>query len=370
MAGSDGDLVRCSRCVLPETYPGISFDAAGVCNYCAAYRPSVCQAEAGLLQIVDRHRGRGGHDCVVALSGGRDSAFVAYYLVHRLGLAPLAVLCDNGFMPEGTRRNVEQVVSRLGIDLVVVEHAAVKGSASAVMSAWLHRPDPAMVAFLCNGCVTGIKRGLAQAARADGTSLIIGGGGGIVGLGGEPEQSFAEELLAAGKRVLGRPLSLLAGFAARTVRNPRYLLRARCLTSFGREFYYRFCHRYDRALEVVSLFEFIEWNESDILDAIQHELGWQKPAYAASSWRSDCTIHLVKEYLYQETLGFTKQDELLSGMVRENMITRETAARRLQDESKIPREHLAQFLRQLGVSLPQVDAALARHRRTLRSHRT
>jgi N-acetyl sugar amidotransferase len=114
----------CVRCIMDTSDPDISFDAEGVCSHCrtfAAVVPTTSgqEREARLEQTVDRIRkaGRGRpYDCLIGLSGGVDSTYVAY-LTTNLGLRPLAVHLDNGWDSELAVKNIEHIVNRLGIDL-------------------------------------------------------------------------------------------------------------------------------------------------------------------------------------------------------------------------------------------------------------
>ncbi|MDJ0871135.1 MAG: asparagine synthase-related protein, partial [Gammaproteobacteria bacterium] len=95
----------CTRCVMDETDPQISFNENGVCNHCRAADPllaalNVDETESWrrLRQMADalRRRARGSeYDCLIGLSGGVDSSYVAY-LAGKLGLRPLTVHFDNG----------------------------------------------------------------------------------------------------------------------------------------------------------------------------------------------------------------------------------------------------------------------------------
>jgi N-acetyl sugar amidotransferase len=116
----------CTRCVMDTSAPGIEFDHAGVCNYCKIHEHKVALApfshpgaQEALAAQVERIRSqrRGDHDSIVGLSGGVDSSYVAYQAV-KLGLKPLAVHFDNGWNSELAVKNIEQIVKRLGLDLL------------------------------------------------------------------------------------------------------------------------------------------------------------------------------------------------------------------------------------------------------------
>ncbi len=105
--------------------PDISFDDYGVCNYYHDYKAAeknVFTAGEGQLKlnqlrdkIVERGRGKK-YDCLIGLSGGVDSTYVAF-LVKKLGLRPLAVHLDNGWNSELAVNNIENITRKLNIDL-------------------------------------------------------------------------------------------------------------------------------------------------------------------------------------------------------------------------------------------------------------
>lgn len=116
----------CTRCVMDTSDPDIGFDDQGVCNHCHHRDELVAQhvfsGEAGerkLEQLVEdvRRSGRGKpYDCVIGVSGGVDSTFLAWR-VKDLGLRPLAVHLDNGWDSELAVKNIENTVRLLGVDL-------------------------------------------------------------------------------------------------------------------------------------------------------------------------------------------------------------------------------------------------------------
>jgi len=351
-------LKRCSKCILPETYPGITFSENGVCNYCLTYRGRRRrrEGEAGFRNFIEPYLNSSRkYDCIVAVSGGRDSAFAAYYTVRVLGLRVLAYTWDNGFMPEQTKENIRNIVDLLRIDHVIEAHDYVKKNEKHIISSWIRKPSPAMIGFLCTGCKTGYIRGLVKTAQSYQIPLVIDGSG-------EPDQSFAERLLSLtnSKR---KKLPLMLGFSMEMIRNPFYVLSPKCLIGFTEEFFHSFVYKEDRDLGITPVFKFIEWNEADILSLIQNELNWKRPSYSRSSWRADCKLNELKNYLYRETLGFTKHDELLSGMIRKGMITREDALRRLENDTVISQQFLIELLDELELSFHDLDVALKEYKR-------
>ena len=82
----------CSKCVLPSTTPGIHFDENGVCNYCSSYEPMKVKGEEELIEILNGYRAqKNRYDCIICISGGRDSTYTLWKLVHDYGMNVLAV---------------------------------------------------------------------------------------------------------------------------------------------------------------------------------------------------------------------------------------------------------------------------------------
>src|SRR5437763_12849728 len=107
----------CTRCVMDTSDPDITFDNLGVCNHCHKYAMDVkqrttsdFQSKERLTALVDRIKkcGKGKeYDCIIGVSGGVDSTYVAYK-TSELGLRPLAVHLDNGWDSELAVKHIEQ----------------------------------------------------------------------------------------------------------------------------------------------------------------------------------------------------------------------------------------------------------------------
>lgn len=111
---------------MDTTDPDIQFDDQGICNHCRIYdqvvRDYVLTGEQGQRKVEElaariKRDGTGKqYDCIIGVSGGVDSTYVAYK-VKQLGLRPLAVHLDNGWDSELAVKNIEQTLKCLGIDL-------------------------------------------------------------------------------------------------------------------------------------------------------------------------------------------------------------------------------------------------------------
>lgn len=117
-------LKRCTNCLMLETRPRITFDENGVCNACRwAEEKKKIQWEARWQQLenlCDSHRSSSGNfDCLVPVSGGKDSSYVAYMLKHKMGMNPLCVSIVPGLEFEVGRENLRNFINA-GYDVVTI----------------------------------------------------------------------------------------------------------------------------------------------------------------------------------------------------------------------------------------------------------
>lgn len=121
----DANYRICKRCIMDTSDPQIVFTETG-CNHCDTATKILANLEVAksngqsfqntIEQLKQAGRGKP-YDCVIGVSGGVDSSYVAY-LLKKNGVRPLAVHLDNGWNSELAVKNVENIVKKLEIDLV------------------------------------------------------------------------------------------------------------------------------------------------------------------------------------------------------------------------------------------------------------
>ncbi|MBC5991617.1 N-acetyl sugar amidotransferase [Pontibacter cellulosilyticus] len=110
----------CKRCVMDTSDGSIFFDENGFCNHCNDYIGKAEKAleysdlELTIQEIKSKKKGK--YDCIVGLSGGVDSSYVALQ-AKKLGLSPLVVHFDNGWNSELAVKNIQNIVTTLDFDL-------------------------------------------------------------------------------------------------------------------------------------------------------------------------------------------------------------------------------------------------------------
>ncbi|MGJ0308738.1 N-acetyl sugar amidotransferase [Aliarcobacter cryaerophilus] len=116
----------CKRCVMPNTRPGITFNDRGVCAACQSYenRKNVDYDKrwSELKLLCDKYRGMNGpngYDCMIAVSGGKDSHFQTYIMKEKMGMNPLLVSVEDNFpMTKAGVHNLKNISEVFGCDLI------------------------------------------------------------------------------------------------------------------------------------------------------------------------------------------------------------------------------------------------------------
>jgi len=122
----DIDYQRCNRCISDSTCPGISFDKSGNCNFCHLHdkwskmypndkRGKVIWERQ--LEKIEREGKGKKYDCIIGISGGRDSSYVLHLAVTKYKLRPLAVHFNDGFDNPVGGENMVNITRKLGVEL-------------------------------------------------------------------------------------------------------------------------------------------------------------------------------------------------------------------------------------------------------------
>lgn len=325
---------RCTECILPEKTPNISFDADGVCNYCRSYRGISYHGEDALLNILDLHRDSSRrYDCIVNVSGGRDSSYTILKVSKDYGMRVLAVNYENPYTHPTASENITKIEEILKVDLVRfrLEGSLHQDYFRRTLRAWCRHPSPAMVPVICLPCKL-IWIQIMRLARDHGVRLIISGGNLLEQVG------FKRELLGVSRDAsIGRFYTFYAtGLIREVARNPRYL-SLKTLPNTVRGYLYAnpnapFVRLLGRRIHRIDLFHYLPWVEDEVLSRIRAELEWRSPSSPPGTWRFDCRIGRLKDHMYNLTLGMSEREGFYSRMIREGLISREDALVRISQE--------------------------------------
>jgi N-acetyl sugar amidotransferase len=304
----------CNQCIMDTTDPEIIFDNQGVCNHCHRYEEELPKrvfqgqvANEKLDEIINKIKqsGKGKeYDCIIGVSGGVDSTYVAY-LTKELGLRALAIHFDNGWNSELAVSNIEKVLDKLDIDLYtyVIDWEEFKDLQLSFLKA--STPDGEIPTDHA------INALLFREASKRGIKYIING------------MNFATESMAVRMWAYGHSdwkyiKAVHKMFGTSSLKKyPHY--------SFLNLFYWTFLKR----IKVVSILNYLEYDKDVVMELIQDKLGW---VYYGGKHYESVYTRFFQGYILPTKFKIDKRVGHLSDLIRSGQLSREKALEELSLE--------------------------------------
>lgn len=368
------DMKRCSKCVLPETFPGISFDEKGVCNYCNNWEPVRVLGEKELMKKLDFYRDKGlEYDVLIPFSGGRDSSFVVHQMVKKYDMRVMGITVDSGFITKEGYQNIEQVAKKLKIPHVYLkdENQIEMSKKNCVIKfhSWLKKPSINTIVPVLNAGDKTMNLQMFQYAHDNDIPVVMGGNN--IGNSVFEQEHWKTGFLGVFPDDRGYysrkdkfKLSFL--FWNEYLKN-RSNLKIPILMEYtkGAAVYFFESMMKPKDVDTLGFYDYIYWDEEKIVDTITKELGWKSAEDATTTWRVDDTAYPLINYLYCNLVGFTEHDEMYSKMIREGQIKRDDALKRLKMDHQPRIPSLKILFEELEVTKEQVDKTIEKYREKL-----
>jgi len=347
----NSNLKRCTRCILPETFPGITFDAAGVCSLCNSYHKEELKGDQKLNETVAKYKNRDGSpDVLVAFSGGRDSSYGLHFIKNVLKMNPIAFTYDWGMVTDLARRNQARICGKLGIEHIIVS-ADIKRKRNNIRKnvlAWLKKPDLGMVPLFMAGDKqffyyanklmkqNNIKLMIfCENSRLEKTNFKT-----AFCRVSEGQQRWAEMPLV-------QKAKLALYYAKNFIGNPAYLNTSLIDTLFAFGSTYLIRHNY------LFLYRFIEWDEQKINSILINEYNWEVAADTNTTWRIGDGTAPFYNYIYNTIAGFSEFDTFRSNQIREGLLNREKALSLVKEENRPRYQSLKWYTDQINIDLEE-----------------
>lgn len=328
------NIRRCSKCILPSNYPFIKFDNNNVCNYCLNYKKHKIDEET-LLKNLEKYRSNNNkYDCLVGLSGGRDSVYGLYLLKEKYNMNPLAYSYDWGFMGEMARLNISNICGRLGVEVILraddIEKFRYYNSLNC--KALLSKLKLGMVPIVQSLDKKYLSFGN-KIAKDNDIELVIHCGGHpyeqrefLIGFTGV-DQKIKQNQLTYTYNIVNK-FRIGFYYLVNFLKNPKYFNAA--FFENLKSYYRTFFEINDR----LHLYDYIEWDEKKI-DKKINELGFiNSKDYGENQWRMGDTQTAFNNYIYKNLCGFTEYDEFRSHQIRDEKLTRNEAIKLINEENK------------------------------------
>ena len=343
---------RCTKCLLTETMPFISFDADGVCNYCRHYKPrNKPRPKEELFKLVESYRRTHGDDCLVPFSGGRDSCYGLHLIVKELQMKPITYTYDWGMVTDLGRRNISRMSAELGVENIIIadDIAKKRENIAKNLRAWLKSPHLGMISILTAGDKH-FFRHIETIKKQTGISLNLWGINPLevthfkAGFLGVPPDFEEERVYSHGamKQLRYQFLRLRA-----MLQSPGYFNSSLWDTLSGE--YYR---SFTKKMDYHHIFDYWRWDEKQI-DETLARYDWEKAPDTKTTWRIGDGTAAFYNYVYYTVAGFTEHDTFRSNQIREGDLTRAEALELVEEENAPRYPNIKWYLDAVGVDFKE-----------------
>jgi asparagine synthetase B (glutamine-hydrolysing) len=344
------ELKRCTKCILPYTFPFINFDDEGVCNYCKNYKiKNQPKPIDELIKMVEPYKKKDGSpDVLIPFSGGRDSTYVLHVVKKVLGLNPIAFTYDWGMVTDLARRNIASICGKLGVENIIVA-ADIHWKRENIrknINAWLKKPELGMIPLFMAGDKfffyyahkikkqTNIDLNIWGINDLENTDFKTG----FAGIAPKFDKKRIYSLSVKNQ-------AKLFGFVGKNLlMSPSYINQS-IFDSIG-----SFASRYiSKKTDYYHLFDYMHWDEKEIEDTIINEYNWETSIDSSTTWRIGDGTASFYNYIYTLVAGFSENDTFRSNQIREGMIDRSRAFDLIKEENKPRVESFKWYCDTIGI---------------------
>jgi len=338
-------ILECSRCILTsDDDTNLSIDEDGICNNCRSFdvawkdlphtEDQVNSALESVFNKINNQKGPRDYDCLIGVSGGVDSTYLAM-LVTDLGLNPLAVHFDNGWNSELAVKNIENLVSKLDIDLItyVIDWNDFK----ALQLAYI-RASVIDIEVLTDHAIYGA---LYKLAEKHNIKYIVSG------------VNVATEHVLPNAWIYNK----LDYINIQNIYDKYGDGRKLGNYPFVNERVRRFIKA--SGIEIIRLLDLVNFNHAMAKVEITNRVGWQ--AYEGKHFESIFT-RFYQGYILPKKFGVNKRKAHLSNLVCSGQLTRESALSQIKAENYSAQQQQDDrgfVLKKLGLSNQEFDQILA-----------
>ncbi len=355
-------MAICLKCIIPDCFPNVEMKD-GICKFCRInderFGDHTKHNREKELEALLNHNTQSKYDCLVPLSGGKDSTYILYYLVKKLQLKPLAFFFDNGYCTEYAKNNVSEICKRLNTDLII-KHAT-KYRRKLVHEAWKVSYYSGKIFDFCGNCENNHRSNAINEALHHGIRYVIWGSTDYEGNASVLLSASAvrfRDSFSGRKRRRLKYISFIKSMAHLFLRE-KLPFRSKALTLFHRLKYMHYYamdniknkapegfNRYSPFLEVsfdnkktetVYFYDYIPYDPIHQIKVLEQEVGWKGPV--GREVKMDCKLHHIGNVEHYKRTGITDTGFKLAVLVRNGMISREEAIRKEKNEIEFLKTH-------------------------------
>jgi hypothetical protein len=314
----------CTKCVLPSTFPGISFNNEGVCIHCQKFETfkstpaERAEYKMRLQMLIHKSQAAGNEiDVLMAYSGGKDSTYSMRLLVEKYGANVRAFTFDNGFISPQALRNIKTVCANLGVSPMIIKYdqdmlnKVFRYGAENEMYSPKTMERASTICTICSGFFKSIAMGY---------SLDMGIP--LIGYGWSPGQAPIQSSLQQSKP---RFVKMAQQNAAKPVVN--------VIGNEARQYFLQGRHYEipeDKWPISAHPLAFEDYNEDFIKENIK-ELGWSYPKDVDSN-STNCQLNAYANQVHLDRYHFHPYAMEIANMVRQGSMSREEGIEKIYGE--------------------------------------
>lgn len=329
----------CQKCVNDMSVPGISFNSEGICNFCEEYKniKPVISDYNSLKKLwlgrIEKYKGKREYDALVGLSGGKDSTYVLYQLKNIYKLNVKAWTIDQGFLTKWSRERIENIVAELGVDH---EYTVLKQENLAP----LYQLSIMATGGPCYTCSYAMYSSFIKKASDQGIPMAVHGR--------SRPQMFktysSTNDLDVYKPFLDMSLRPIENVDLQRTYQEVLAVLNRLMPPDQIQQFNRYFpnHKDEGVAEFVPYFLYHPYNETKLVEFLEVNMNWKRHKDYAIFTHFDCAAHDAAGYLYEIADGRPFIMPELSVSIREGIISREEAIKRMAKEhfSEVPTESM------------------------------
>lgn len=346
---------RCQSCILPETYPYIKFDEKGICNFCLSSENDF-KLKDKLEEYLSTYRSTDqNNDCLIGLSGGRDSCYGLHVIKKEFNMNPIAYTYDWGLTSDVSRRNQSLISGKLGVEHIIrsADIRQKRENIAQNVNAWLKKPKLGMVPIFMSGDKDFYQLGrtlkkennisltiFCSGQRHEQRNFFVGFCGVDTNVASETSRMYDYKFNVKAK--------LAFYYIYQFLLNPRYF-NVSFLDSI-KSFFTTFILKDD----FLYLYEYLKWDEKLIEKTLREEYGWESDSnYGKNQWRMGDGQTSFNNYIFNKMAGFTEFDDFRSSQIREGSITRDQALEMIKEDNEPKYRSIKDFTDKIGLNFTE-----------------
>jgi len=358
-------LQYCVRCCIPQTQEGVVFDELGVCQACQSAEQKIhidwTAREKALREILDDAKAQAeaagrGYDCIIPISGGKDSTFQLYVLTQIYGMKPLAVTFSHNWYSETGWYNLQNSLEQFNVDHIMF-------TPNRKLVNKLARHSIFGIGDACWHCHAGVGAFPLQVAVRFNIPLLIWGES-IAESSGRasylnPVRKFDREYFTKVSAKL-RPDQMVR--KAEDV-GEEWAVTAKDLEPFNVPSA-EDCERV--GVFGIHLGDYIFWDDERQTEFVRDNFGWRETQVEGSFKRyksAECVMPGVHDLACYLKRGYGRATFHASVDVRAGLLSRDEAFELIREHDAVRPEGLDHYLRITGLTEAEFYAALEKQRR-------